>query len=82
MPKINPPAFGRWSETPEVLKRFPKIPAIIVAEVMRQSGTDVNAVRADALRRAYQEEFGVEAPVRRSRKIRVAEIEQAKNDNP
>lgn len=84
MPKSNRqiPAFSRWVETPEVLKRFPKIPAVIVAEVMRQSGTDVNATRSDALRNAYKEEFGVDAPVKVSRKIHVSEVEKPRDANP
>lgn len=74
------PHYSRWIETPEVLKRFPKIPAVIVAEVMRQSGTDVNATRHAAMKRAYEEEFGVPAPVKKPRPIRVAEL--TKNDPP
>lgn len=66
----RPVAYGKWIETPEVLKQFPKIPAIIAAEVMRSTGTDVNAVRDANLRAAYKGTFGIDAPAHRGR-IRV-----------
>lgn len=51
-------SFEKWAAQPDVKARFTVLPAVVVAEVIKSKGIDLNKARADAMREVYEQEYG------------------------
>lgn len=54
---IGKPTFEQWSQLPDVKAKYKVVPAVIVAEMIKTRGIDLNKARVESMREEYGRKY-------------------------